>query len=94
MEVLSNRNHNFWRICKIVELLFTAVVISYFISKLYECFLKKSDACGSVLVCLVMLSCQQHPGPQREIFPGGTKIDAGPPKISETLTDKSKKVFT
>ena len=27
------------------------------------------------------------PGPQKEIFPGGTKIDAGPPKFSETLTD-------
>ena len=35
-----------------------------------------------------------YPGPQREIFPGGTKIDAGPPKFSKTLTDKSKKVFT
>ena len=33
-------------------------------------------------------------GPQREVFPRGTKIDAGPPKFSETLTDKSKKVFT
>ena len=35
-----------------------------------------------------------HTGPQREIFPGGTKIDAGPPKFSEALTDQSKKVFT
>ena len=33
-------------------------------------------------------------GPQREIFPGGTKIDVGPPKLSEALADKSKKVFT
>ena len=24
-------------------------------------------------------------GPQREIFPGGTKIDAGPPKLGEEL---------
>ena len=35
-----------------------------------------------------------HPGPQREIFSRGVKIDAGPPKLSDALTDKSKKVFT
>ena len=29
--------------------------------------------------------------PLREIFPGGTKIDAGPPKLGEKLTNKSKK---
>ena len=40
------------------------------------------------------VSCQVEAGPQREIFPGGTKIDAGPPKLSEALTDKSKKFFT
>ena len=33
-------------------------------------------------------------GPQREIFPGGTKIDAGPPKLGEELTINQKKVFT
>ena len=33
-------------------------------------------------------------GSQRKIFLGGTKIDAGPPKLSEALTDKLKKVFT
>ena len=33
-------------------------------------------------------------GPQREIFAGGTKIDAGPPKFSKALTNESKKVFT
>ena len=27
-------------------------------------------------------------GPQREIFSGGTEIDAGPPKLSEELTDQ------
>ena len=32
-----------------------------------------------------------QPGPQREIFLGGTKIDAGPPKLGEELTNKSKK---
>ena len=32
-----------------------------------------------------------RPGPQREIFPGGTKIDAGPPKLGEVQTNKSKK---
>ena len=31
------------------------------------------------------------PGPQREIFPGGTKIDAGPPKFSKAQTDKQKR---
>ena len=30
-------------------------------------------------------------GPQRELFPGGTKIDAGPPKLREVQTNKSKK---
>ena len=30
-------------------------------------------------------------GPQREIFPGGTKIDAGPPKLGEVQTNKSKR---
>ena len=34
------------------------------------------------------------PGPQREIFPGGTKVDAGLPKFSKAQTDKQKKVFT
>ena len=91
MEVLSNRNHNFWRICKIVELHFTAVVISYFISKLYECFLKKSDACGSVLVCLVMLYCQQHPGPQREIFPGVRRSTPGPQNLVKHLQINQKR---
>ena len=28
-------------------------------------------------------------GPQREIFPGGTKIDAGPPKLGEVQKKKS-----
>ena len=37
---------------------------------------------------------QLYLGPQREIFPKGAKIDPGPPKLSEALTDKSKKVFT
>ena len=37
---------------------------------------------------------QLYLGPQREIFPGGAKIDPGPPKLSEAITDKSKKVFT
>ena len=27
-------------------------------------------------------------GPQREVFAGGTKIDAGPPKFSEALNQK------
>ena len=31
-------------------------------------------------------------GPQREIFPGGTKIDAGPPKLGEE--QKKRKVLT
>ena len=31
---------------------------------------------------------------QREIFPGGTETDAGPPKLSEALTNELKKVFT
>ena len=30
-------------------------------------------------------------GPQREIFPGGAKIDAGPPKLDD---EQKKKVFT
>ena len=30
-------------------------------------------------------------GPQREIFPGGTKIDTGPPKLGEEQTNKSQK---
>ena len=30
-------------------------------------------------------------GPQREIFPGGTKIDATPPKLGEELTINQKK---
>ena len=34
------------------------------------------------------------PGPDRESFPGGTEIDAGPPKLSKELTDHSEKVFT
>ena len=33
-------------------------------------------------------------GPQREIFAGGTKIDAGPPKFCKALTNESKKVFS
>ena len=33
------------------------------------------------------------PGPQREFFPGGTKIDAGHPNSSEAVTAKSKKVL-
>ena len=51
--------------------------------------------------CFTMFDVDRHgtnndsgAGPQREIFAGGTKIDAGPPKFSEALTDKSKKVFT
>ena len=32
-----------------------------------------------------------QPGPQRKNFPGGTKIDAGPPKLGEVQTNKSKK---
>ena len=31
------------------------------------------------------------PSPQREIFPGGTKIDAGSAKLGEEQTNKSKK---
>ena len=34
-------------------------------------------------------------GPQREIFPGGTKVDAGPPNLFQKLgEDQTKKVFT
>ena len=29
-------------------------------------------------------------GPQREIFPGGTKIDAGPPKFGEVQTNQKR----
>ena len=32
-----------------------------------------------------------HAGPQKEIFPGGTKIDAGPPKLGEVQINKSNK---
>ena len=35
-----------------------------------------------------------YTGPQREIFPGGTEFDAGPTKLSEALTDNTKKVFS
>ena len=31
------------------------------------------------------------PGPQREIFPGGTKIDARPPKLGEVQKNTEKK---
>ena len=31
-----------------------------------------------------------YAGPQREIFSGGTRIDAGPPKLREVQTNKSK----
>ena len=33
--------------------------------------------------------------PQRENFPGGTKVDAGPPNLFQKLgEDQKKKVFT
>ena len=57
------------------------------ISRLLACSLKKTSIsrCWLVKPALwkLLRKLPLEAGPRREIFPGGTKIDAGPPKLGE-----------
>ena len=67
----------------------------------FQVISKRSFLAGFALLWFLRLQmkvdqCETNSetGPHRESFPGGTEIDAGPPKLSEELTDHFEKVFT